>query len=181
MKQSTHIIVSFRDYNPPIDVQPVVTRLLSSIPEGYLAGLSTVIITNASGLPRKRRRFKSREGKRKVPIKSCLGLYYEEWEGTPAYIDLFVDNILSEYPLIIWRIPPFRDKFLAEILYHELGHHIHKTRAPEFRGQELVADEWEHHFSRIFLRRRYWYLLPLIPIVWFTSKLSDFLRNSIRK
>jgi len=76
-------------------------------------------------------------------------------------------------------VPPFKTFVIGEVLYHEIGHHIHRLDEPGYRAnKELVADEWRDKLLPIFLRRRYWYLAwtarlfrPLIRPI--TTRLKD--------
>jgi len=52
--------------------------------------------------------------------------------------------------------------FFADVLYHEVGHHIHATRRPEYRDKEDVAEAWSAKLSRGFFQSRYWYLFPVV-------------------
>jgi hypothetical protein len=65
---------------------------------------------------------------------------------------------------------------LGEVLFHEIGHHIHYTQAPEFREREDVAEDWKKRLSKIYFRKRYWYFLPiaymLYPFSWLIKKVS---------
>ncbi len=38
------------------------------------------------------------------------------------------------------RIPLIREGKIADVLFHEIGHHIHFTCRPEYREKEDVAD-----------------------------------------
>jgi hypothetical protein len=62
---------------------------------------------------------------------------------------------------------------LGEIIFHEIGHHIHATTQPEYREREDVADEWQRRLLRAYLRRHYGYLRPL-------GALSSFLVRFVR-
>ena len=53
----------------------------------------------------------------------------------------------------------------GEVLYHEIGHHIHSTRKPVYEGPENVAEDWSRKLWRHFLRTRYWYLTPLLYVL----------------
>jgi hypothetical protein len=55
----------------------------------------------------------------------------------------------------------FRDMMIGEVLVHELGHHVHSTRLPEFREREDAAEEWGRRLINEYMRRRYWYLARL--------------------
>jgi hypothetical protein len=155
----------YRDFTPPAWVRKTVNRIIYRTAPHYLAGLGAVVLTNSGVLNHAERRQKTISRKRKVPIRECRGLYYQKWQGQPAIIQLFVDNIVSSWPapVIKWRL--FRDILLVEVFYHELGHHIHKTSAPEYKEREDVADHWAKKLSRLYLRRQYWYLTPFIAAV----------------
>ena len=84
------------------------------------------------------------------------GLYHAQWKGTPAWIEMFVNNIVEAFPPMLFRVPLFRDMVFAEVLYHEVGHHIHRTVRPEYQEREDVADKWRGVLWWSFFRRRYW-------------------------
>jgi hypothetical protein len=58
---------------------------------------------------------------------------------------------------------------IGEVLYHEIGHHIHRTKRHDRRDKEFVADEWGEKLLRSFMTRRYWYVsyvtVPLRPLL----------------
>ena len=105
----------------------------------------------------------------------ALGMYHQQWSGKPAWIEIFVDRIVkSDDSAWTWRIPLLRTVLVAEVVYHELGHHVHKTRRPEFREREDVADDWSERFTSAYFRREYRYLLPLLPVVRLVVRLGQF-------
>ena len=168
MTENSHGVVireAYKDFTPSVPAYSIVKRMLSYVPAKYLGGLQTIILTNAASLNHKRRRHKTWSRKKKGLIREARGLYHEPWNGEPAWIELFVDNIVaSMLPAMRW-LPPARDLDFAEVLFHEIGHHIHKTKIPIYREQENVADDWAKRLSRRYYRRRYWYLLPLVSII----------------
>jgi hypothetical protein len=60
------------------------------------------------------------------------------------------------------RLVIVRDIELSEVLYHEIGHHIHRVHKPLYEGKEDVADKWSRKLSSKFIRDRDWYLFPLV-------------------
>ena len=67
-------------------------------------------------------------------------------------------------------LPQFKTLLIADTLYHEIGHHIHELEQPGYRSnKEGIADEWKEKLLRSFIKRRYWYLAPIViafaPIV----------------
>jgi hypothetical protein len=155
------IIEKYNYWQPPVNVTRAVSAAISAVPTEHLLGLRRIVLTNASGLNRTRRRKKTKHrGKTRNSIEA-LGFYRQPWYGQPASIELLVDNIVAQCPRAM-KLPAIRDVFFADIIYHELGHHIHITRAKQFRERECVADDWARRLGQIYLRKRAWYLLPLL-------------------
>jgi len=149
------ICESYIDFLPPSWVRRSVTRLIDGVPEKYVSGLHSVALTNTDGLNHSRRRQKTISRKRKVSVIECRALYHQKWQGKPATIELFVDKIIHRWPVIVLKVPLVQDLLLADVLYHELGHHIHKTCAPEHREREDVAEDWQKKLGRHYFRQNY--------------------------
>ena len=175
------ICESYKDFSPPSWVHKSVTRLIEGVPDNYLAGLHSVTLTNVDGLNHSRRRQKTISRKRKVAVRECRGLYHYKWQGKPAHIELFVDQIIHRWPLIVLKVPLFQDLLLADVLYHEVGHHIHKTTAPEHREREDVAENRQKKLGRDYFRQKYKWLKPfrmiLKPIVALLLKITRLIQR----
>lgn len=156
------VIENYRDFEPPPQLRPQIERLLQAVPRKYLAGLKTVLLTNRSALTREQRRQKVTGRKGRYSLADARGAYYQATDSRSAYVLLMVDNMLSAWPVGILRIPYLGPLVLAETLYHEIGHHIHAVHEPIHDGKENVAERWQHRLKRGFIRRRYWYLRPLL-------------------
>lgn len=152
---------AYRDFVPPVNAQRTVRHLSSGIPGKYVSGIKTIVLSNAGGLSHHRRKQKTLSRKRKVLIRESRGLYHQKWQNEPAWIEVFVDNVCQDWPSWLLRIPFFRDLAFADVVFHELGHHIQKTQVPEFKEREDVADKWSKRLGRHYFWRRYWYLMPL--------------------
>lgn len=160
------IVENYRGWEPPLDVEAVVQRLLSRLPEHYLYGLRSVVLTYAGGMSRERRRKKTGSRRKKVAIVRCRGLYHPKWRNEPAWIELFVDNILPGGSGPWVRLVPAQDFIIGDVLFHELGHHLHYTQAREHRETEAVAEDWEIRLLQKYVLRRYWHWLPFILVLW---------------
>lgn len=147
-------------YTPPFDVAAVVRELLSYVPDEYRRGLSCVLLQDASGLSRReRRRSIPSQGKRHR-AGGCLGLYCRPYRGQPAHIVLHVDRIIRCAPRLEWSVSFYRDSHLAWVLYHEIGHHIHRAFRPEHREPESVANAWAQRLRSTMLQQKYSRLTP---------------------
>lgn len=170
-------------YEPPFDVAATVEKMLETVPPKYLNGLSEIVLTNTAALPRKLRRSMTKSRGRKVRQAASAGLYFQPWNGRPAWIKIYVDNTLSAWERGLWlRLSYFREQVLGGVLFHEIGHHIHKTVRPEFREREDIADEWkiklrrnqfalQHPWQRAVLKL----FLPLVRMFhsWLSVRVSE--------
>jgi hypothetical protein len=157
------ITTNFGTYRPPFNVSHSVTRLLASVPAEYLIGLGEIVLTSTECLPRSRRRSVTKSRGRKVRIVTVRGLYHAAWQGKDARIEIFVDNSLDGMSRTWWlKLPLLREIVIADVLFHEIGHHIHATRRPEHREKEDVAEYWKYKLEARFFRKEYWWLVPFV-------------------
>jgi len=157
--------------------------MLASVPPKYLIGLKRVVLTNSSGLPRKRRRDVTKSRGRKVKIAEARGLYHPKWNNEPAWIEIFVDNTLRSWEASGWLKHVFSAAGeIGDVLFHEIGHHIHFTARPEYREKEDVADIW-----RVRLRTNYFQIRhPILRAIGYPFRplarlLGDALSKSLVK
>ena len=155
---------NYKDYDAPRCVLKSIKRFIRYTPKKYLAGLHLICLTNTDALNRKERRQKTLSRKKKVALNRCNGWYMQEWNKEPARIVLLVDNILDGCPRWLLKFNYFSDIELARTFFHELGHHIHKTQAPEHREREDVADKWKRLLSRKYFWIRYWYVMLILLV-----------------
>ena len=158
---TVRICENYRGWQPPFDAERVVEGLLDRLPDHYLAGLDSVVLTCAGRMGRRRRRGLTRSRGRKVKIAECLGLYHRAWRGRRAWIELFVDNIAGRCSPSVLRLPPVRELFVGSVLFHELGHHLHATQRPEHTENEVVAERWQRQLLDRYVKPRLWAWLPV--------------------
>ena len=179
------LVEAYRDFEPPANFKQVVETLLAYVPPKYLAGLKTIILTNSSGLSRERRRQKTWSRNRKVRLSECGGFYSRATRSSPATVSLYVDNIVRDLPRWMSRPPVVRYMVPSDVLYHEIGHHIHAVHKPIHEQREDVAEEWTHKLWSHFLRKHYWYLLPVLYppalLFKFAKGTKRFLQRSLAK
>jgi hypothetical protein len=51
-----------------------------------------------------------------------------------------VDNIVKAQPSWALHVPLLRYVTVGDVLYHEIGHHIHAVHRPVYDGKENVAE-----------------------------------------
>lgn len=157
-------LIAFR---PPLGVRRAVERLLAHVPPQYLLGLETVVLRDEGGLVRReklRRRRWLRQGE------FILGCYFRSTSKRRARIELFVDRICEKWPKSLMRFPPLRDIRIGSILFHEVGHHIHRQFRVDDGPPELVAKKWQKRLMRKYMQEQYWYLMPIFQIANFFWK-----------
>jgi len=161
-KQSgPRIVVAYQNYKPPFNSEKVIRNMLAVVPANYLWGLHSIVLTNVQALSRKSREQKG-AGRRRVPLSKALGYYTQAWKGEPARVTLLIDNLQKQWGRAWLRFGFIRDLILAEVLFHEIGHHIHRLHIPEFEGPENVAEKWSKKLRTKYVRVHYWYLIPVI-------------------
>jgi hypothetical protein len=74
-----------------------------------------------------------------------------------------VDNLATSAGSML-RLPFFRYMMPADVLYHEIGHHIHTVHKPIHEEREDIAQDWSRKLYANFVRKHYWYLYPLLYI-----------------
>jgi hypothetical protein len=161
------VVESYSGYAPPFDVKALVEKMASTVPPKFLVGLEEILLTNTAGLPRRIRRGVTKSRKKKVRMVKARGLYQPKWNNRPARIEIFVDNTLVGWRKghFWWLIPRGLD--LQDVLFHEIGHHIHATIQPEHREREDVADVWKVRLSRNYLRQRHRLLRGTLRVLRF--------------
>jgi hypothetical protein len=153
---------AFEDYRPPFNATKVVRRLLATVPEEYLRGLDCVVLTNHDALSRKQRVGKIKSRKKRVPAARVRGLYHGKWHGDPAWIEIRVDKTAGTLKRPWVWIPLVQEFYLGDVLYHEVGHHIHSCALPEHREKEDVADDWSRKLKASYFKTKYrWLIWPL--------------------
>jgi hypothetical protein len=172
------IVESYRDFQPPMNFRETVETLLRYVPPKYLIGLKTIVLTNQAGLTSKKRKQRMWSRNRKVRLAECLGSYQHASRSSPAAVWLYVDNIV-ESGISWWnRVPVLRYAVACQVLYHEIGHHIHAVHRPAHEEKEDVAEDWSGRLTKGFYSRHYWYLYPLLRIfARLTSPIFERLRK----
>lgn len=157
MRNEVSIREFYNGFVPPQYARRLVSRLLFSIPSKYVAGLDAVVLTNQSGAPRRWRVGKVTSRRRRFSQDRVLGRYHHAHNGQPAWIELYVDKLVTAISYHPW-VPLGRTACFGKVLFHEIGHHVHATVRPEFREKEDVADNWGKKLLANYFRTHYWYV-----------------------
>ena len=165
---------NYKEYIPHSKISKSVERLVSDLPQKWIAGLGTIILTNTNALNNKRKRQNTKYRTREVSLNKCAGWYMKKWDNQPAYIELLVDNIFLDFPKWLYFSNFFVDYTLGYTIFHEIGHHIHKTQSPEFKEKEDVANKWRDKLTKSYFPKKYWYIIyPVRPIFYVLNKFKN--------
>src|SRR6185436_11577680 len=99
----------------------------------HIGGLKSVVFTDSASIGRGKTR---RVAGRKYDRNACRGFYYQGWNGKPAWIQLVADSVVAGYPPFLLRFQLLRDLVVAEVLYHEVGHHLQARAGSTGHGGE---------------------------------------------
>ena len=141
------IYENYKDYSAPDVVRPIVSKLLSILPERYLSGLRSVVLTNSAAMPRGKTH---RVGGRKHIARECLGFYHRVGKGQAAYVSLVVDNILAWGAAYSTPERDLTENAFADTVFHEIGHHLDFTTGASGRCGEAAAEEWRRRLLAMY-------------------------------
>jgi len=174
------VVERYTGYVPPFDVKSEVEKMVATVPTKFLVGLDEIVLTDTAGLPRKIRRGVTKSRKKKIRMIEAQGLYHPAWNNRPAWIEIFVDSALRNWERGWWlKSQMYRDGLIGDVLFHEIGHHIHFVVQPEHREREDVADEWKVRLSRNYSRQAHPLFGAVLRALRFLS--GPFLMMLIRK
>ena len=170
---------NYKNYHPQIKVKPIIQRLLNNLDPKLTAGLKYVFLTNSGALNREDRKETVWSEGRKHELHHCNGWYSQSKKDGQAKIYLLVDNIISDMPGWLTKIPIFQDSLFAKTLYHEVGHHIHKVHSPEYNEREKVAKKWQRKLQKNYFWKEHWFAAILLFPVAIVVKASMFLYKKL--
>ncbi len=157
------VFEAYGSYDAPKNIVPIMNSLLDGVPEGFYIGLSEIQITDSSTLSEARRRAKTSE---RCRVGQARALYSPASKRGSARIEIFLDKVLNDLPLVLRRLNFFKELVLAEVLFHELGHHrqFHGEISLRKNRQEAFAEECSSRLLRRLFNRKYKFLKPFVAI-----------------
>ena len=125
-----------------IDIEESLYRIVENIPKMDLIGLNCISVTD-------------KPGEWKEHLINASGTYFEKTKTAPAYIELYLSRLFAHInktessKLMI----PFQDICLAQTVFHEIGHHVEKTRSHGInkKKRETFAKNYEHKLLSRYL------------------------------
>ena len=115
-----------------INIHEAIEKLLAHVPDRDLIQLSHILVTD---FPEKKL----------TRLQGARGAYYRKWNKQPARIEIYLKNIFGDTnPNFIKYFFPMAEFELAQVLFHEIGHHVEKTRSHGINktNNEFHADQY---------------------------------------
>ena len=166
------VIDNLGDYQVRLDFAEEIARVLESLPDHAVAGLGSVVLRVTSSLTSKESKTVVRSGTRRAAPAITNGTYSHGSSTRQPAIQLFVDNIVSEWPAWVVRVPILRYEIVNRVLCHELGHHIQALQKPGRPQSEAEARRLGARLMRRSFARRHPLLLPLVKAALWLRGLS---------
>jgi hypothetical protein len=156
------VIDDLGDYEARLDFAKEVARVLKSLPDHAVAGLGSVVLRVTSSLTSTENKTVVRSGGRRATPANANGTYSHGSSTRQPAIQLFVDNIVSEWPAWVVRVPILRYEIVNRVLCHELGHHIQALQKPGRPQSEAEARRLGARLMHRSFARRHPLLLPFV-------------------
>ncbi len=157
------VMESYGSYDPPTGTAKLVMSLLDTVPISLYVGLAQVCLTDTSVLSRTKYRQRTTQ---KARVGETRAVYWSSSTEESARIEIFVDKVLNQLPPTLRKVEFFRELVIAEVLFHELGHHVQtQARVRQRRSkEETFAENISAKLLRRLINRKYKFLKPLIVV-----------------
>ena len=126
--------------NLKFDIEESLNRIIEFVPKMDLIGLKYIYVTDEPGEWKKH-------------LANASGAYFQKTKNAPAYIEMYLSRLFghinsAESSMLM---VPFQNIGLAQTLFHEVGHHVEKTRSHGIskKKRETFAKKYEQtHLSK---------------------------------
>jgi len=139
------------------NVSKRLKKLIHVIPKKHLFGLEKIIIVDQIKEKKKR---------------GVGGIYRRKSKEHPCSIELALGTIYKGMPKILFLLPFVSDFILANVLYHEIGHHFQKAFSHGIgkNKQEYFAEIYRKEMVK--KRFRWWipFFIPFSSVIRFLNK-----------
>ena len=115
------------------DIEGALDRIIEFIPKLDLVGLGYIYITDKPINWKKR-------------LNEAFGSYFQKHNNAAAYIEIYIEKLFSHIKSVdsFKLMIPIQNIGLAQTLFHEVGHHVEKTRSHGIKKnkREKFADNY---------------------------------------
>lgn len=85
-----------------------------------------------------------------INYKHVGGMYFLKRNSNPAYIEVYVKQLVHGMPKFVPKFWIFMQYSFARLILHEIGHHVNKKFAYERNREEWERTASEYEFSQLW-------------------------------
>ena len=139
------------------NIEKKVRKLIDVIPKDHIIGLEKIIIVDEIKNNR---------------VKNSAGIYNKKHELKSASIEISAEAVYRKMPKILFYLPFIAKFTLADILYHEIGHHYHYMykHGINKNRKESFAENYRKEMLRKAFRVWLIFFRPISPLIKYLSK-----------
>lgn len=139
------------------DVEKKISQLIGVIPKDHIIGLEKIIIVDE---------IKNKKAK------DAAGIYKKKHGMESASIEISVEAVYRKMPKILFYLPFIAKFTLADVLYHEIGHHYHYKykHGVNKNRKESFAENYRKEMLKKAFRMWLIFLRPISPLIKYLSK-----------
>ncbi len=127
-------------------IQVCVDAVLKHVPDQDLQGIEKLIVI---------------ENREKEAYNDAGGMYYLERDGRPAFIELYLKQIVSKIPKFVPRTWIFFNYSIINMLLHEIGHHVHREFALTREGEKWEMAAGQYAYRQLWDIYGFWMVIFL--------------------
>ncbi len=122
------------------DVEKSLTKIIEYIPKIDLIGLERIYITD-------------KPGEWKKHLDKAAGAYFQKQKGTSAYIEIYLSRLFNHVKSAesMNLMTPLQNVGLARTIFHEIGHHIEKTKSHGVKKNK--SEKFAHNYANDLLSK----------------------------
>lgn len=171
---------SYGTYVPRGNIIAIVDGLMDYVPGNFYVGLQEICLTDSSTLSQSKMRSKTTE---QIRIGQVKALYWPASTSAPARIEIFLDKVLNQLPTLLGKMMFFKEIVIAEVLFHELGHHLQSQQKYRTRRNhhETFAEECAVKLLQNLLNKKYKLLKPFVSALNISLDIRDRVASSRQK
>lgn len=134
-----------------------VNKLIRTIPKDHLMGIDKIVIVDEIHDKKKR---------------GLGGVYRKKEHGEACSIELSINAIFKGMPKIFFFVPFISVFSLADVLYHEIGHHYHNkfSHGINKKKEEILVEKYSLEMSKKKFKWWSYFLTPFTPLVKYLNK-----------
>lgn len=138
------------------NIEKIVAKLLRVVPKEDLVGLERIVIVD------------------QITKEETLGIYKYKHNFKPTSIEISFKSIYKGMPKFLFFLPFIPKFLLADVLYHEIGHHYERNFFHGIGKKE--REKFADNYGKKMSKKAFWgwliLLYPLSPLIKYLNRRS---------